>query len=304
MIDTARYPNVATLIDAQLQAFPEHETFLQVRFRELSAENLKFADDVALLILRIAGENLEQCCADYRWLTQIVLEEEIFFRRENRYRLTTFAEALANVYSDRVYMTRYMNGLLLSQLWWANHTQVLHQFRDVYLPAIPAGASHLEIGPGHGLYLYLAASGPQRLDVSSWDVSEASLDLVRASFAALGLTRPVTLSLTDMFEPSTKLFDSITLSEVLEHLEEPDRALATIARLLKPGGHTFINVPVNSPAPDHITLYRAPEDAVAAVAAAGLEIVSTMFAPATGASLARARKLALTISTAIIARKP
>jgi 2-polyprenyl-3-methyl-5-hydroxy-6-metoxy-1,4-benzoquinol methylase len=304
MIDAARYPNVAMLIEVQLQAFPEHETFLQVRFRELSAENLKFADDVALLILRIAGKNLEQCCADYRWLTQIVLEEEIFFRRENRYRLTTFAEALANVYSDRAYMTRYMNGLLLSQLWWANHTQVLHQFENVYLPAIPAGASHLEIGPGHGLYLYLAANSPQRLDVSGWDVSEASLDLVRSSFVALGMTQPVTLSLTDMFEPSTKFFDSITLSEVLEHLEEPDRALATIARLLKPGGHAFINVPVNSPAPDHISLYRTPEDAVAAVAAAGLEIVSTLFAPATGASLARARKLALTISTAIIARKP
>ena len=304
MIDAGRYPQIATLIEAQLRIFAAHEAYLAMRFRNLSESELAFAEDLASLIARIAGDELDQCCADYRWLTHAVLDEEIFFRRENRYRLTTFVEALAEVYSDRVYMTRYMNGSLISQLWWANHSQTLRYFLESYLPANREGSRHLEIGPGHGLYLYFAATSPRVVALSAWDVSEASLAMVRRSFTALGMERPLALHRVNMFEPANEVFDSIVLSEVLEHVEEPDRALATIAGLLAPQGRAFINVPVNSPAPDHIMLYRSPEEVFEAVARSGLEITDVLLAPATGASLARARKLALTISTVIIARKP
>jgi hypothetical protein len=73
---------------------------------------------------------------------------------------------------------------------------------------------------------------------------------------------------------------------------------------LAPGGRAFINVPVNSPAPDHITLYRSPEDVVEAVKQAGFEVDDVLFAPTTGASLSRARKLSLAISTVVVARNP
>lgn len=35
--------------------------------------------------------------------------------------------------------------------------------------------------------------------------------------------------------------DLVLLSDVLEHLDEPARAVATAARLLRPGGHLFVN---------------------------------------------------------------
>jgi 2-polyprenyl-3-methyl-5-hydroxy-6-metoxy-1,4-benzoquinol methylase len=264
---------------------------------------MAFADQVAALILVIAGDRLADICADYRWLAEVIIEEEIFFRREGRYRLSTFAEANAQVYSNEPYMRRYVNGILLSQLWWANHTSVMRYFRDVYLPALPAGAKHLEIGPGHGLYLYLAARESRLGGVSGWDVSPASIALTSATFGALEFSGKVDLSLVNLFDATGAQFDSITLSEVLEHVEDPDQALAAVFRLLKPGGQAFLNVPVNSPAPDHIILFRTPEEVFDVVRKAGFEIQSTHLAPISGATLERARKLSLTISAVAIAQK-
>ena len=61
-------------------------------------------------------------------------------------------------------------------------------------------------------------------------------------------------------------------------------------------GRLFLSVPVNSPAPDHIYLFRTPEEAIDMVREAGFDIQHTLFSPCTGVSLARARKHRLTIS--------
>jgi len=300
----AAYPALAEIMARQLSSFAQHAGYLDRRFRDASPEDLAFADMLASRIAAITGDEMDRFCDDYRWLAEAVLEEEIFFRREDRYRLTTFAEANAAVYSDPVYMTRYMNGLLLSQLWWRNHTDVMRYFRDRYLPGNRRGARHLEIGPGHGLFLYFAAMDERTADCSGWDISPASIERVKATFAALAPETTPNLALVDMFEPSNLTFDSLTFSEVLEHLENPQEALTAIAARLAPGGRAFFNVPVNSPAPDHITLFRTPEAVVEVIEAAGLLVEDVCFAPTTGASLDRARKMSLAISTAVIARKP
>jgi 2-polyprenyl-3-methyl-5-hydroxy-6-metoxy-1,4-benzoquinol methylase len=302
-VDLRAYPNLARFWDAQIAAFPEHEPTLARRFKNTEASEFAFLDDLAKLISRIIGPDLARYCDDYKFIASIVLEEEIFFRRENRYRLSTFAEAESKVYADKVYMTRYMNGLLMSQLWWGNHTKVLQYLQSAFLPGNRPGFRLLEIGPGHGLFLYLAAVDKNCGMATGWDVSEASLALVRSTLSALGCTRPVKLELVDMFDAPRAQFDSIVFSEVLEHLEAPKPALAAIEALLAPGGRAFINAPVNSPAPDHLTLFRAPEEIVAMVEGTGLSVAGTLFAPTAGASLARARQMSLAISTVVIARK-
>lgn len=282
------------LIAGQLAVFPEHQTALGKRFTERTA----FDEDLAGWLSAIVAPDPQRYFEAYRWLTGAVLEEELHFRREGRYRLSSFAEAEALVYADAAYMSRYMDGLLLSQLWWGNHAAVLEFYRDRFLKP---GARHLEVGPGHGLFLWLARQSGA--EVEGWDISPASLDRVRETFAALKTPEP-DLSLTDLFAAGDGRFDQICFSEVLEHLEDPDAALARLAGLLAPGGRLFVNAPVNSPAPDHIFLFRSTEEIVDKIAAAGLEIEETLFAPSGGSSLDRARKLSLAISAAVIARRP
>lgn len=298
------YPDLARVVGEQLKAFPEHAAYLEKRFRDETPDALEFANALSVMVDSVCRGDLPTICADYRWLSGIVLEEEIFFRRNGRYRLTSFEEAVSEVYDNREYMTRYMNGLLASQLWWRNHTEVMRYFRDTFLGKAPEGFTHLEVGPGHGLLLALAASTGRCSVAEGWDISAASLANTREALEGMGVAADkVTLKAVNIFEAPEASFQSITFSEVLEHLEDPAGALRALAGLLAPGGRIFVNAPVNSPAPDHLYLFRTPEEVEDMVRAAGLEIEESLFAPCTGATLERARRLNLTISAAVIARK-
>lgn len=302
------FPTLTDIVKRQLSVFPRHELFLKRRFDVAPAEDLMFCEEISKMILKISGEDLPAILEDYRWMCGVFMEEELFFRREGRYRLSTFEEAERTVYSDHVFHQRYLNGHLMTHLWWANHTETLRYFRDVFLPANRQQFRHLEIGPGHGLFLYFAAAAPNAGAIAGWDISPSSIAATRHALLAMGAARPVDLSLVNIFEAAASAggarFDSITCSEVLEHLENPPDAMRAIVDLLAPGGRAFICVPVNSPAPDHISLYRSPEEVVGLVSDAGLAIEDTLFALPTGVTLERARKNALTINAVIVARKP
>ncbi len=288
----------------QVEVFPEHRDYLQRRFAGADAATLAFAEELAAMIRTICGDQLRTICEDYRWLAGVVLEEELYFRRNGHYRLSSFADALATIYSNSPYMARYSNGLLASQLWWSNHTEALRYFRDAFIGNAPSGFSHLEVGPGHGLFLAIAAASPRCGSVEGWDVSDASLAGTQETLQRMGFdTARIALRKIDIREAPTAAFDSITFSEVLEHLEDPLSALRSLRGLLKPGGRIFVNAPVNSPAPDHLYLFRTPEEVVDMVAEAGFAIADTLFAPCTGATLERARRLNLTISAAVIATR-
>lgn len=295
------YPNLSRAIAMQVAAFPEHESYLARRFAGEDAAALTFADELAVVIERLSGDELATVYRDYRWLSDIVLEEEIFFRRHGRYRLTRFADAVEQVYANAPYMARYMNGLLASQLWWRNHSEVMRYFRDAFIAGHAPGASHLEVGPGHGLLLAIAATAPGHGPCEGWDISDASLAHSREGLRRLGIAdEAVALRKIDIFDAPDAQFQSIAFSEVLEHLEDPLGALRALHRLLAPGGRLFVNAPVNSPAPDHLYLFRAPEEVEDMMRSAGFTIESSLFAPCTGATLDRARRLTLTISAAVI----
>ena len=301
----AHFESLSRVLAMQLDVFPEHRVYLERRFAGADSATLDFAEQISVMIETICGPQLRTVCEDYRWLSHIVLEEELYFRRTDRYRLSSFDEAFQTVYSNRPYMTRYSNGLIASQLWWANHTEVMRYFRDVFIAGAPDRFSHLEVGPGHGMFLALAAAAPGCRSIEGWDISDASLASTQDTLKKMDFDcSKVVLRNIDIRNSPPSAFDSITFSEVLEHLEDPLSALRSLYALLKPGGRIFINAPVNSPAPDHIYLYRTPEEVVDMVREAGFAIEDCFFAPCTGASLQRARRLKLTISAVAIARHP
>jgi 2-polyprenyl-3-methyl-5-hydroxy-6-metoxy-1,4-benzoquinol methylase len=299
------WPNVTRLAAAQLAVWPDHGPFIEKRLAAVAEDQRTFLDSLAGQVLQLAGDELAHYAQDYRWTCELLLEEEFHFRRTGRYRLTRFSDAAAEIYDRPEIVERYMNGLLLSQIWWPNHTDVLQYFADVFLTSNREGYDHLEIGPGHGLFLLHAARDPRCARANGWDVSAASVEATRRTLAALNAEAGITLETRDLFAPGTgtEMFDSIVLSEVLEHLETPERALAVVRDLLRPGGRVFVNVPVNSPAPDHIFLWNEPEEIVSLVSTAGFDVEAARFYPAAGVTEAQARRRKMTISCAVIGRR-
>ncbi len=310
-LDAGRYPHAARMIAAVLADWPEHERFLSESFARRDAALLHSTDRVAATILAVIGmdEALRRYAGDYRFLCGRMLEEELHFRRSGHYRLSRFADALAQVYDDPVFMDRYMNFLLLTQVLLSNHAEAIANFEQSYLPRLPAGTRHLEIGPGHGLLLHSAAQSPQIATLTGWDISATSIAQTRACLDAMAVKKPVALVLQDLFaaKPASSAdagFGSVVLAEILEHLEDPHAALRAVSGHMAPGGWLWVHVPINSPAPDHLYLLRTPEAAVDLVRSAGFEPVEQAFFPMSGQTLERARKRDLTISAVIHARKP
>lgn len=296
-------------LSRQLEVTPGHATFLLKRFARVEPLEANLLERLARVILDLADGQLTHYCLDYDWLAGAVLEEELFFRRHGRYRLATLEEATAEVYSRPALMTRYMNGLLMSQLWWANHTRALICYEEDFLAG--AAGRCLEIGPGHGLLMQLAArSGFE--SVEALDISEASLTLTRAALLRMGVaadTGRFAFHSGDLFDPVimapfANRFDGVVFSEVLEHLDHPSEAMRILFAITRPGGRVFLHVPVNSPAPDHLFLLRSPEEARSFVAGFGFEIRVVRFLPGANLTLERAIRSESTISCVFVLEKP
>jgi 2-polyprenyl-3-methyl-5-hydroxy-6-metoxy-1,4-benzoquinol methylase len=258
---------------------------------------------VAQQIISLAADELDTFVRDYDFICEVQRREEIFFRRHGSYRLQSTQEAVREVYGNPQFMRRYMRGLLLTQLFWSNHTASLNFYLREFLEQVAWQCDLLEIGPGHGLLLSHAATSARVGSVSAWDVSPASIAETRAALRKLGIERSCRLETRDLFDcdSSGDAFDAIVFSEVLEHLEEPGRALRAIRSICRRCGRVYLNVPVNSPAPDHLFLLRSPEAALEFVESHGFKIERMGLFPATNYSLDDARKHSVTISVCIVA---
>lgn len=299
----AQYPHLQRMVTRQLELTPQHEPFFRRRFAQATVDDLASCDRLAREIALLSGSKYDEFLLSYDFICKIQRDEEIYFRRNKTYRLKSFQEAIDTVYSNTAYMQQYMRGLLVTQVYWSNHTASIGFYSTEFLAGNRPGYELLEIGPGHGLLLARAISDKRARRVTGWDLSQASLSETREALAALGLNDGFALEERNLFDaPTDVLFDAVVFSEVLEHLEEPERALKSIRNVVRPGGRLFVNVPINSPAPDHIFLLKTPEAAIAFVEQFGFTVERTGFFPATNYTLEQSRKHSLTISVCLIAR--
>lgn len=100
-----------------------------------------------------------------------------------------------------------------------------------------SGGDVLEIGCGNGgMTRHLAVQADQ---VTAMDVSRPSLDVI--DHLKLANVRAVE-SLFEKFQPE-QFYDWIVMSEVLEHLRRPNKAVASCLSWLSPGGSLLITTP-------------------------------------------------------------
>jgi SAM-dependent methyltransferase len=292
-----------TIERAVIEAWPGHAATL-VKSRPIGGDQCETQEEVSKLILKLVGDDIGRYVDGYRWMCQMILEEELEFRRKGLYRLSSFEEVERTVYANQDVMGRYMDGLLLSQVLWANHIALLDYYIRDFLGELSSAISHLEVGPGHGLLLYLA-SLVTKGRITGWDVSQTSLQHTQMTLERLGARHGILLEERSLFSghPVTEYFDCVVISEVLEHLEHPDAALSELFQRMSPGSRIFINAPVNSPTLDHIYLFRTPEEIVDLVLAAGFKVESVRFAPTAGFTEERARKFGTSISCGIIGHR-
>ena len=96
----------------------------------------------------------------------------------------------------------------------------------------------LDIGCGEGrIILYGPFPG---VEFNGVDVRQSSLELARQR----GYAHVVRGNLADTLSWKTAAFDVVICSHVLEHLQSPEKMVAEVSRVLKPGGLFIVGVPI------------------------------------------------------------
>ncbi|WP_174274424.1 class I SAM-dependent methyltransferase [Sphingomonas bacterium] len=300
---TAPWPDLDRLIALILAEWPEHASFLLRSFAPRSPGMMATSEHVARAILALTAGHAAQVASDYRWLCARIQEEELEFARSGHYRYSSFEQTNAHVYSDAEFMGRYMHGLLFSHVLWFMHASSLHFFRQRLEGHVPAGGSVLEVGPGHGLLLYLALSDFRLSRAHGWDLSEVSLAQTRAALDVLGAGDKAHLAIQDMhaIDAGGETFDLVILSHILEHLDDPVAALLRIRGAIPRKGKLFVNVPLNAPMPDHVILLETPEMAARLLTDGGFTIVEMASHTTQAITLGQSLKRRTAVTCSIIA---
>ncbi len=305
LVNREKYPSILRICESVVAVWPNHHDFISTRFDDPFEDSLLIAEEIAGLALRLADKDLSTFASAYRWMCEEFLVEELYFRRNGKYRLSSFEDAYRAVYSRPDYMRKYLQGILISQVLWKNQTKAFHFYVERFLKRLGPRADFLEVGPGHGLLIYFAARDINQGSLSAWDVSNSSLEMTKNSLKTLKVRRPVSMACKNIMEPISKdeSFDALVMSEVLEHVDRPEIALRQGFRSLRYGGLAFFNIPINSPAPDHIFNWDSPEQIVDLIRSAGFVIVDSDNAPVTGYTFDRAMKRKVTVNCLIVARR-
>lgn len=271
----SQYPNLSFVTQELLNVWSNHGAYLERYFSSRDESDLKFLDEVASLIKVLAGKDLELYMKNYKNMCNQMLIIEMLKRKNKTKRLEQ--EVQTDLYNDDQKMSAYMHGLLISHLYWRQHAKALQQYNESFLPRLSKEYTVLEIGPGHGLTLALAAKQANCKEVYGWDIANASLQQTKKCFDLLKINKNLVLAEQDICAvKSFELqFDAIIMSEVLELVTDPFLAVSNIFKLLKPKGLAFFNVPVNMAAMDHTRTWHATEEIDALVKQAGFSILNS-----------------------------
>jgi 2-polyprenyl-6-hydroxyphenyl methylase/3-demethylubiquinone-9 3-methyltransferase len=135
----------------------------------------------------------------------------------------------------------------LATRWWDpdGEFRPLHQINPLRLDWIRErvdlrGSRVLDVGCGGGILAEaMAAAGA---DVSGIDMAEGPLAVARLHQIESGAKVDYQQATAEeMAEKCAGEFDVVTCLEMLEHVPSPPQVIASVAKLVKPGGHVFFS---------------------------------------------------------------
>ena len=134
----------------------------------------------------------------------------------------------------------------VSDIWWdlkgeMGTLHVINPLRTNFImEQLSPNPKILDVGCGGGILSEaLAKAGAQ---VTGLDLSEASIHAARQHAQGQGLQIDYRYeSVHDLAEREAETYDAVACMEMLEHVPEPAKVVASCAKALKPGGHAFFS---------------------------------------------------------------
>jgi len=265
-----------------LDYYTENDRVLALSLTTVRRLKGEAVESVAREILGyLTARGIENPAARYSARTKELFELQNEFERTGHYRASSYAEV------PQLDREEYNLGLLLSFIATLHRFEILERLREFY--CLPCGGPKrlLTVGFGTGYELRHAFQLLQGWEHSAFDTSPEARAYATDLLRFFGC--PVDRLTLGEFPLETEegqgeyagCFGKIVLCELLEHLEAPDRAIASVGKALHPDGHAFLTMAVNIAQEDHIFLYQSPGEARRQVEESGLLVLQEWLAPVT-----------------------
>jgi len=295
--------NLLTLIDEIVAINKMQERFLQSSIKTLSKQDAHDLGAYIEFCIKTGHEIsfLAQC---YDLIVKDTLREQIYFKRNKRYRFSRLHEVVSSVYHNDSYMCKYMIGLALTTFLWPNHLAIKKLFSNT-VPSTKKG-TYLEIGPGHGFYLMAAFRNTIYSKFVGVDISPTSVNLTKNIIESghFGDFANYEIIESDFLKCDAEIkFDAIIMGEVLEHVENPLFFLKRIKQVAADDSYIFITTCINSAAVDHIYLYRSIKDIEKQISSAGLIVKKRLLFPYKNQTIKESEDQELPINVAMVLGK-
>ncbi|MGD9685447.1 MAG: class I SAM-dependent methyltransferase [Desulfobacter sp.] len=279
---------------------PLQEAFLDKSVSQISDVDASALESYISYWLEL-GHDIDFLSDAYNLIVKDTLTEQIFFKRHGHYRYSSYEDVSAAVYNNNEYMSKYMAGLALTSFLWPNHSCLREYFADT-IPKDKRG-NYLEIGPGHGFYFMTAMNMTQYDFFYGIDISPTSVSMTNSILGSgrFGQFNNYEIRLGNFLEIShDKKYNCIVMGEVLEHVEEPKAFLQNISSLIESNGHIYISTCINSPACDHIFLFKSVEHLTELVTECKLRVTDQIILPYAGQTIEESERNKLPINIAMV----
>lgn len=201
------------------------------------------------------------------------------YEAEGKYQHHSFEDVYRLHYGRDDLMQGYLWGIYLTNFLWAHHLEICLFFQRRFLDRLPAGAELVEIAPGHGGWGVWALSARQGATLRGYDISPSSIEIASSVSKAAGTAARSTYQLRNalkMGEKADESADAAICCFLIEHLEEPQRLLQVISRLLRPAGKAFLTGALTAAQVDHIYEFHRESELVCMAEAQGFRVLETL----------------------------
>lgn len=235
-------------------------------------EYLEVAESVLKMVSDL-GYDSEFICKQY--IFDYLMQMRIFLKSGN-YGHDDFQKIRETIYNNRdVMLDTYMPGLLLAY----SNTTILytkyHLFRNVFLPLLSSDSTGLEVGFGEGFYLWELHKRIPGIKLCGVDISEHAVEFADRLLkkAKVGDANLSVGNISEGLNFSSQCWDYGILAEVIEHVDNPRRAVRELGRVIKQGGHMFLSTVKDSNHMDHITNFTSSDEVENLVINEGFRLV-------------------------------
>jgi 2-polyprenyl-3-methyl-5-hydroxy-6-metoxy-1,4-benzoquinol methylase len=178
------------------------------------------------------------------------------------------------VYWDQVYRQEWESGSVLS----GNYHRDYGPIHDAIVKLVPDGSHVLDVACGAGLLCRKIREARPSTKVLGVDFAEYTIARNNCRDADVNVEYRC-VDIRHCLSSISQQFEVITMCEILEHLEEPERVIQEAFELLKPGGRFILTCPHDDAIPDPEHIRNWGHDEVFHLLARYSETISFMHFP-------------------------